>query len=182
MENKLRFTKRKFEKRAYRLLNFATKMERKVFYFLKRRRVDFIYQYPVHPYCIDFFFPKCNIVLEVDGITHSFQDRILEDEKRDIFLKERYGFKTIRITKVDHVTLCETLERIKAFFPKQEFCPTCNQSLPSQPNYDKPKIINVEVKIAPKYRHTGKEKITKCGHGNVRKWCCECRYRKGQFG
>jgi very-short-patch-repair endonuclease len=49
-------------------------------------------------YFLDFFFKDSKLIVEVDGGYHSTPERILYDQTRDQFLKERRGWRTLRLT------------------------------------------------------------------------------------
>jgi len=98
--------------REARTLLHATKMEQKVYSFLKNKGITFKYQKFFYPYQVDFFFPKINTVLEVDGYTHLSPEAKEKDKKRTDNLS-LYDLEVIRINKVNDITLEETYQVLK---------------------------------------------------------------------
>ena len=74
-----------------------TKQERHLWYdFLRKYFVRFIRQKIVGNYIVDFYCPKANIVIEVDGSQHYEESGIDKDIERTKYL-ESQGLKVIRI-------------------------------------------------------------------------------------
>lgn len=66
-------------------------------------------------YVVDFFLPNKKIVIEVDGIQHSIDQRQVEyDKRRTEFLESKRGVKVIRFTN------SEVLETPDVVFDKLE--------------------------------------------------------------
>ncbi len=63
---------------------------------------DFDRQRPILNYIVDFYCKELRLVIEVDGITHQFDDAILKDLSRDENL-EKYGISVIRVSAMDIV-------------------------------------------------------------------------------
>lgn len=60
-----------------------TKAERKLWYeVLKNIRFQFYRQKPIANFIADFYCPKFNLVIEVDGETHSSEREILQDKRK----------------------------------------------------------------------------------------------------
>lgn len=59
-------------------------------------------QRPVLRYISDFMCPELKLIIEVDGITHHFEETIIKDEKKQKDLKEA-GFSVLRFS--DHEVL-----------------------------------------------------------------------------
>lgn len=60
--------------------------------------IEFVRQYPIGKYFADFYFPKYNIVLEIDGHDyHTSDDQITHDRKRDMFMNE-LKYIVVRVT------------------------------------------------------------------------------------
>jgi very-short-patch-repair endonuclease len=55
-------------------------------------------QHPIVPYIADFFISTINLVVELDGYSHTFSPD--KDASRDQYLKDR-GYKVIRISNHD---------------------------------------------------------------------------------
>ncbi|MBW8733183.1 MAG: DUF559 domain-containing protein [Asticcacaulis sp.] len=66
----------------------------------KAGRPVFRRQYPYAPYVFDFYCAEIRLVLEIDGVMHSYEDRPERDEARDAYLQER-GFEVVRIYAVE---------------------------------------------------------------------------------
>ncbi len=85
---------------ARELRNHSTKSEiliwsvalrnRKTGYQCQRQR-------PIDRYIVDFFFPEVRLILEIDGYSHSFEEKIESDKIRDERLLG-LGYKTLRIS------------------------------------------------------------------------------------
>ena len=65
---------------------------------LSKIGVNFLFQYPIGPYIIDFFLPEINLCLEVDSTNKWGKDRRLMAVRKDEFLTEN-GFRIVRINK-----------------------------------------------------------------------------------
>jgi very-short-patch-repair endonuclease len=67
-------------------------------YVLKARKMkgyQFRRQRPVLNYIADFMCKELNLIIEVDGVTHSYETVALKDEKRTLDL-ENHGFTVLR--------------------------------------------------------------------------------------
>jgi very-short-patch-repair endonuclease len=67
---------------------------------LKAGKLDglkFRKQHPVGPYVLDFYCHAARLCVEVDGGSHGFGRRPLEDERRDRWLLD-HGVRTLRIS------------------------------------------------------------------------------------
>lgn len=51
-------------------------------------------------YFADFFFPKINLIIELDGTQHT--DSVKYDEDRDHFIADNYGVRVLRITHSEY--------------------------------------------------------------------------------
>lgn len=94
---------KKTKKQRCYLRNNMTKWEirlwndlkgRKMFGFKVRR------QYGFDNYVVDFYCPKLNLAIEVDGDIHYFKEKMRRDRKKDQRLKEE-GIKVIRFKTLD---------------------------------------------------------------------------------
>ena len=82
---------------AQNLRKEMTKEERHLWYdFLRDYPVRFRRQKAIGNYIVDFYCPKANIVIELDGSQHYEPEEIEYDIKRTAFL-EQYGITVIRI-------------------------------------------------------------------------------------
>ena len=57
-------------------------------------------QHPIGPYIADFYCPATKLIVEIDGESHSTDERSRHDERRDEWLKDQ-GLKVIRIPASD---------------------------------------------------------------------------------
>jgi very-short-patch-repair endonuclease len=57
-------------------------------------------QHPLGPYVLDFYCPKANLAIEIDGISHDMGDQPQHDERRDAWLK-KHGVTVMRIPAVE---------------------------------------------------------------------------------
>lgn len=68
-----------------RLRNGATPAEQHVWQYLRQRRLGgwkFVRQYSIGPYVLDFFCPRANLAIELDGGHHARPDQRLYDAGR----------------------------------------------------------------------------------------------------
>jgi len=83
-------------------------------YVLQGRRLQgyqFRRQRPVLNYIADFMCKELNLIIEVDGITHTYEDVAEKDLVRQKEL-ENTGFKVIRFTDDD---VLENIDRVKVY-------------------------------------------------------------------
>ncbi|WP_157470937.1 endonuclease domain-containing protein [Gracilimonas tropica] len=71
-------------------------------------------QYGFGPYVVDFFVPKANLVIEVDGKIHLSKEQKVRDKNKDTFLRKN-SIEVIRIKNE------EIFEDIDAAIAKLEF-------------------------------------------------------------
>lgn len=90
---------RKYLKEFRRYLrNNSTSAESVLWTILKNKQVaglKFRRQHSIGNYIVDFFCPKLNLVIELDGGYHASYQAIIRDEKRDKYL-ESYGMTILR--------------------------------------------------------------------------------------
>nr|DAD60151.1 MAG TPA: Endonuclease [Bacteriophage sp.] len=91
-----------------------TSIEIKMESFLASENVDFIFQYRISHYKVDFFVPSLNLIIETDGdywhcnpriykngpINDTQRDSIAKDKRKDEFLKSR-GYTILRFWECD---------------------------------------------------------------------------------
>ncbi|MBI3678679.1 MAG: endonuclease domain-containing protein [Proteobacteria bacterium] len=63
----------------------------------KHHGVHFRRQHPIGPYIADFACVSARLVVEVDGATHSTDEEVAYDRRRDAFMMRR-GWRVIRVT------------------------------------------------------------------------------------
>jgi very-short-patch-repair endonuclease len=99
LENSNLFYNKNLQINANALRKSMTKAEACLWkYVLKARNMDgcqFRRQRPVLNYIADFMCKELMLIIEVDGITHHFNDTLLNDQKRQKEL-EQYGFTVLR--------------------------------------------------------------------------------------
>ena len=77
---------------ARRLRSGMTDAELKLWSRLRRKQlggVQFYRQKPLGPYVVDFYAPKVQLIVEVDGSQHLTQDGVVSDTERDEFLERQ---------------------------------------------------------------------------------------------
>lgn len=81
----------KLKERARQLRNHSTRAEIRLWLHLKGKKVmgcDFHRQKPIGNYITDFYCPKVQLVIEVDGYTHTFEEVIKKDHKKQGYLED----------------------------------------------------------------------------------------------
>ena len=81
----------KLKERARQLRNHSTRAEIRLWLHLKGKKVmgcDFHRQKPIGNYIADFYCPKVQLVIEVDGYTHTFEEVIKKDHKKQGYLED----------------------------------------------------------------------------------------------
>jgi len=89
--------------RAKQLRRSMTRAETLLWRHLKAHRLarlSFRRQSPMGNYIADFVAHSCKLVVEVDGESHDFEDRIRHDEERDRWFASR-GYRVLRFTNND---------------------------------------------------------------------------------
>jgi very-short-patch-repair endonuclease len=88
----------KLKERARQLRNHSTRAEIRLWLHLKGKKVmgcDFHRQKPIGNYIADFYSPKVQLVIEVDGYTHNFEEVVKKDHKKQGYL-ENLGITVLR--------------------------------------------------------------------------------------
>ena len=110
-------------KRARQLRSAMTSAEVILWQNLRRRQLgDFRFrrQVPVGPYIADFACIERNLIVEVDGATHSEPDELAHDARRTAFL-EAEGWQVCRIWNTEvYENLAGVLEMIRAKLEGQD--------------------------------------------------------------
>jgi very-short-patch-repair endonuclease len=93
----------------------ATKQENHLWFdFLRNHLLRFNRQRIIGDYIADFYCPKANLVIELDGSQHYEEDAIEYDKQRTDYL-EGLGLKVIRFTNTDidrnFDGVCEVIEQ-----------------------------------------------------------------------
>jgi very-short-patch-repair endonuclease len=82
-------------RRCYHLYRGETSIERKVAAALRALGIEFVREYRIGRYSIDFFVPASNIAIEADG---DYWHNASHDQKRDAYVLSK-GVHTVRITE-----------------------------------------------------------------------------------
>lgn len=86
---------------ARKLRREMTPWERKLWYcYLNKYPLRFYRQKPIGKFIADFYCPKANLIIELDGGGHYNPDTEKKDAERTIAL-EQYGLKVIRFCNLD---------------------------------------------------------------------------------
>ena len=104
--------------RAKRLRQTMTRAERLLWRYLKAGHLIgllFRRQAPIGKYIVDFVCHAAHLVVEADGETHDFAERVRRDQERDAWLASR-DYAVLRFTNDDVIrnlegvltTICET--------------------------------------------------------------------------
>ena len=89
--------------RAKQLRRTMTRAETLLWRYLKADRLaglNFRRQTPIGNYIADFVAHSCKLIVELDGESHEFEERISHDERRDRWLESR-GYRVLRFTNED---------------------------------------------------------------------------------
>jgi very-short-patch-repair endonuclease len=89
--------------RAKQLRRAMTRAETLLWRYLKAHRLallGFRRQSPMGHYIADFVAHSCKLVVEVDGESHDFEERIRHDDRRDEWFASR-GYRVLRFTNDD---------------------------------------------------------------------------------
>ena len=89
--------------RAKQLRRAMTRAETLLWRHLKADRLaglNFRRQTPIGNYIADFVAHCCKLIVELDGESHNFEERIRHDERRDRWLASR-GYRVLRFTNDD---------------------------------------------------------------------------------
>jgi very-short-patch-repair endonuclease len=110
------------ENTMYELRAKSNKYERKLLQLLKVNKIAFIHQAPFiidgKIYFADFFLPKENLIIEIDGISHDNNIQKQYDKQRDAAFGS-YKIKTIRLSN-DLVSDKKRLIQILPMLKKKE--------------------------------------------------------------
>jgi very-short-patch-repair endonuclease len=92
---------KKLKPLARNLRNQSTKAEIRLWTHLLRNKqmlgYPFLRQRPILNYIADFFCKDLQLIIEVDGFTHQFEETTQKDEKKDMDLRNA-GFYVLRLT------------------------------------------------------------------------------------
>ena len=87
---------------ASQLRNESTQSEIKLWKYLKGKQLDvrFIRQKPIGPYIVDFYCKELKLAIELDGLSHHFEETMLKDAEKESFLKNT-GIHILRFEDKD---------------------------------------------------------------------------------
>ncbi len=104
----------KLKRRSQELRNNMTDVERLLLSKLRMRQLkgmQFYRQRIIGDYIVDFYCPKANLIIEVDGGQHYSEEGMAKDQKRDEFLQAS-GFKVLRFSDREVLENLEGLLRM----------------------------------------------------------------------
>lgn len=108
----------KLKERARQLRNHSTRSEIRLWLYLKGKKVmgyDFHRQKPIGNYIADFYCPKVQLVIEVDGYTHNFEEVVKKDHKKQGYL-ENLGITVLRFKDEEVIEEIDSvLKRIEQY-------------------------------------------------------------------
>ena len=139
--------------RAKHLRRTMTRAETLLWRYLKANRLaglGFRRQSPMGNYISDFVAHSCNLVVEVDGESHDFEERMRHDDRRDQWFASR-GYRVLRFTNDDVIKNLEGVVIAIALAAEQAAPPSL--TLPRKgggnSSIDKPRRKASEVKGNP---------------------------------
>ncbi len=99
---------------ARKLRKNMTKEERHLWYdFLRSYPVKFLRQKTIGKYIVDFYCAEAQLIIELDGSQHFYDEHIIKDDERTAYLAE-YGLCVIRIPNNEIFThfdrVCEYID------------------------------------------------------------------------
>jgi very-short-patch-repair endonuclease len=102
--------------RARELRKSMTSAEKKLWYgYLKTFKFRVLRQRPIDHFIVDFYCPRLNLVIEVDGHSHFTTEGKQSDQERTQRL-EGYGLKVIRFTNQqilqEFESVCEAIQNL----------------------------------------------------------------------
>lgn len=99
-----KYEKPHLKNRARKLRREITDAERKLWFKLRDKQINnlqFYRQRPIGLYIVDFYCPKKDLVIEIDGGQHYVDLELAKDYKRTEYLKEKFGLKVLRFTNIE---------------------------------------------------------------------------------
>jgi very-short-patch-repair endonuclease len=81
-----------------------TDTERKMWSILRGRKIknlQFYRQRPIGVYIVDFYCPRKNLLIEIDGGQHYADETIKQDKERSAYLKEKFNLQILRFTNLE---------------------------------------------------------------------------------
>ncbi|MBI4726460.1 DUF559 domain-containing protein [candidate division TA06 bacterium] len=106
------------KEKARKFRNKSTKAEIRLWLHLKGKQVlgcDFHRQKPIGNYIADFYCPKVQLVIEVDGYTHNFEEVVKKDHRKQGYL-ENLGIMVLRFKDEEVIEdIDSVLKRIEQY-------------------------------------------------------------------
>lgn len=99
-----KYEKPQLKNMARKLRRGMTDAERKLWIKLRGKQINnlqFYRQRPIGMYIVDFYCPKKNIVIEIDGGQHYDNTAMIKDNQRTEYLKNKFGLKILRFTNLE---------------------------------------------------------------------------------
>ncbi|MFA5358429.1 MAG: endonuclease domain-containing protein [Patescibacteria group bacterium] len=93
------YNRKKFKHLRTKLRRNSTKSEDRLWRELRGEQLGYKFrrQYGIENFIVDFYCPKLNLVIEVDGISHDSEEAQIKDARREEYLRSR-GIKVLRYT------------------------------------------------------------------------------------
>ena len=130
-----------FTQYARRLRKDATDAEKRLWYFLRNRKLQgyrFQRQYVIVPYIVDFVCREYKLIIELDGGHHAAQQEYDKRREQELYSQ---GFRTLRFWNHDVFQRTEdVLEQILATLIQQKIKRACFSPLPLG-EADAPKLV-----------------------------------------
>jgi very-short-patch-repair endonuclease len=100
----IKYQKPQLKINARKLRSEMTDAERKLWSGLRGKQIaglQFYRQRPLGLYIVDFYCPKKNLAIEIDGGQHYEIVEIKKDKERSEYLKKRFGLNILRFTNIE---------------------------------------------------------------------------------
>lgn len=80
-----------------KLRNESTQSEIRLWHYLKAKQlgIRFIRQKPIGKYIVDFYCKELHLAIELDGLSHHYQETMTKDEEKEAYLNE-LGIEVLR--------------------------------------------------------------------------------------
>ena len=106
---------------ALQLRNNSTKAEIKLWAYLRGKKMggyDFHRQKPIYNYIADFYCNKLKLVIEVDGLTHQWEETFEKDKLKQVHIEE-LGFKVLRFNDDEVINDIDNVLRVISFYVEE---------------------------------------------------------------
>ncbi len=100
----LKYEKPQLKNIARNLRKNMTDAERKLWSKIRNKQINnlqFYRQRPIGRYIVDFYCPKKNLAVEIDGGQHYTDATVKKDTERTKYLIEKFNLKVLRFTNLD---------------------------------------------------------------------------------